>query len=241
MDFKTLYNCIDLTSLTGEESEPDIKQLCEKAVHPLYGHVAAVCVYLQAISTVKKYISNSAIKLATVVNFPKGDLPFALLEKEVILALELAVDEIDIVVPYHTLKENINSPHIYECLVNVKQMAPNVRLKAILETGVLTAAEIEKACQFALAADVDFLKTSTGKVHKGASLEAAHIMLLSIKKHFERTGKRVGFKASGGVVTLEQAAAYAELACQYLGPNYLKPETFRVGASRLVDALIHSG
>lgn len=124
-------------------------------------------------------------------------------------------------------------------IIEIKQACRNARLKVILETGALqTAADIKKASVLSMYSGADFLKTSTGKGYPGASLEAAYVMASCIKDYYDRTGIMVGFKASGGVSTTEDAVAYYTIIKEVLGEKWLTNEYFRIGASRLANNLL---
>ena len=121
----------------------------------------------------------------------------------------------------------------------IKHACRDARLKVILETGALKTAEnIKNASILSLYSGADFLKTSTGKEYPGASLEAAYVMAQCIKEYYEKTGNMVGFKASGGVATTEEAVAYFTIIKEVLGDQWLTNEYFRIGASRLANNLL---
>ena len=120
-----------------------------------------------------------------------------------------------------------------------KEACRDAHLKVILETGALKTAEaIRNASILSMYSGADFIKTSTGKVYAGASLEAAYVMCLAIKEYFEQTGRRVGFKAAGGVSTTFDAVNYYTVVKEVLGEEWLTPEYFRIGASRLANNLV---
>jgi len=228
----TLISLIDLTSLAETDSSASIAKLCEKAVTPPVS-VAAVCVYPRFVNQAKALLASTSVKIATVANFPQGNASQAMVIAEIAQAVADGADEIDVVTNYRAYQEN-RSETLVEFLTACKQACQAARLKVILETGALTAAQIVKASEDAIAAGANFIKTSTGKIAIGATLEAAASMLLTIKA----SGKTVGFKASGGIRTPEQAASYLKLAELILGKDYLSPQTLRFGASGLLDALL---
>ena len=128
-----------------------------------------------------------------------------------------------------------------EELAEIKDVCREATLKVILETGALkTAANIHKASVLSLYSGADFLKTSTGKVYEGATPEAAYVMCNAIKSYYGKTGNKAGFKVSGGVASVEDAVKYYTIVKEILGNEWLSPTLFRVGASRLADALLEA-
>jgi deoxyribose-phosphate aldolase len=126
-------------------------------------------------------------------------------------------------------------------LIELKHAAKNARLKVILETGCLkTAEKIRNASILSMYCDADFIKTSTGKIYPGASLEAAYVMCQCIKEYYEKTGRKVGFKAAGGVRTTDEAVQYYTLVKEILGDEWLNADLFRIGASSLANNILSS-
>ncbi|MBI5448451.1 MAG: deoxyribose-phosphate aldolase [Gammaproteobacteria bacterium] len=224
---------IDYTNLDEQATTTDIETLCRQATTPK-GNVAAVCVFPRYVAQCHTLLSHTGILIATVVNFPQGtdtlDRSCHLIEK-VLLA---GANEIDLVMPYSLfLAGKIKTVEDY-LVTCEKHVHPQARLKIILETGELkTPLLIQTASQLAIQCGADFLKTSTGKVPIGATLEAASILLHTI----QASGAPVGFKASGGIRTPTQAHQYFHLASQYL-PTPLTAKQFRLGASQLLRALL---
>ncbi len=127
-----------------------------------------------------------------------------------------------------------------EELTEIKHACHGATLKVILETGALKSAEnIHKASILSLYSGADFLKTSTGKVYPGATPEAAYVMCHAIKSYYDKTGKKVGFKVSGGVATVEDAVKYYTIVKEILGEDWCRSSHFRIGASRLADSLLN--
>lgn len=230
-----INSLIDLTSLNEDDSQSSIEKLCKKATNPL-GKVASVCVYPRFIADVK---ALTPIKIATVVNFPSGGESLASVVSDIKKAIDLGALEIDMVLPYLSFLEGKNDAvrnFIEQCKIACGE---TILLKVILETGVLQDPSIIKAAsEMAIMAGADFLKTSTGKVSIGATLPAARTMLMVIKKLTSQLGRRVGFKVSGGIRTIDAAIQYMELADQIMGCDWVNPKTFRIGASLLVDEII---
>lgn len=229
-----LIACLDYTNLDEQASEADIQQLCETAEMQATP-VAAVCVYSRFVALCKQTLTNKNIQIATVVNFPSGEQRLSEVRQEIEFSLASGATEIDLVFPYQNfLAGNRKASEIFlnEC---EKQIHPHATLKIILETGVLgQAPSIHDASLLALDQGADFLKTSTGKVPIGATLEAAEIMLSAIHSR----NKEVGFKASGGVKTPKEAYEYYLLTKSLLQTEPCA-KNFRIGASRLLDALLN--
>lgn len=225
--------CLDLTNLNDDCDEAAIDALCRRAVTP-HGPVAAVCVWPRFVAKSKTLLYGRGIKVATVVSFPGGDDPAA----DVIDMTEAAVadgaDEIDMVIPYKSLMEG-REARVISRVERVKRAAGAAQVKAILETGVLGTPElIQQAAELAIKGGADFIKTSTGKVARNATLPAARIMLEAIRD----ADRPVGFKPAGGVKTTEDAGHYLSLADDIMGEGWATPETFRFGASSVLDALL---
>lgn len=223
---------LDLTSLNDTDNDSVITQLCTQALTPL-GSVVAVCVYPQFVKLAKHLLNNTQVRIATVANFPAGEFDIDATLITIAQALKDGADEIDVVMPYRTYlagDQTMLEPFVKVC----KQTCGDATLKVILETGALQQAEVIYAASCAaIAGGADFLKTSTGKVAVGATLEAAAVMLWAIKE----SGQKVGFKAAGGVRTVEQAAEYMQLAELMMGANWISPKTFRLGTSSLLEKL----
>ncbi len=200
-------------------------------------HVAAVCVYPRFVACAKRVLEGSNIRVASVAGaFPHGQLPIELKVAEVKYVVEQGADEVDVVISRGLLlaaEDNV----VREEVAAMKQACNGRTLKVILETGELSPTLIRRASELAIDGGADFIKTSTGKITTGATLEAAEIMLNVIKEKVKISKNKVGFKAAGGIREPEEALAYAELAKKILGADYINNQTFRVGASRLTDRL----
>ena len=226
---------IDLTSLRGGESPAEIEALCARAT--AHG-TAAICVYAEAIPIARPLLSGTAVRLATVANFPHGGDDVAGAADETAAAVAAGADEVDVVAPLEALLDG-DVGLVGELVEACRAAAgPEVTLKLILETGRLQEPDlITAAARAAVMAGIDFLKTSTGKTPTGATLEAAAALLAVCA---EAQG-RVGFKAAGGIRTARDAAGYLHLADALLGPSWAGPRTFRFGASSLLDDLLGQG
>lgn len=225
---------LDLTDLDENCGEDDIDALIRRAQTP-HGPVAAVCIWPRFVSRAKAGLAGSGVKVATVVNFPGGDRDAGEVQEMTRRAVADGADEIDLVIPYKAFLEG-DEELVPARIGRVRRAAgPGVPVKAILETGALETTEnIRRAAELAIEGGADFLKTSTGKVPVNATPRAARILLETIRD----AGAPVGFKAAGGVRSTEEAAGYLALADEIVGEDWATPETFRFGASGLLDALL---
>lgn len=228
-----LLSLLDLTSLGEDDTPARIEALCDAALAaPCLP--AAICVYPEHITTARRCLQGAEVKVATVVNFPDGSSDGARVERETRRALAAGADEIDLVLPYRALLASDAASARAVVRTCRALCADGVRLKLILETGVLETPEwIRVACAIGLEEGVDFLKTSTGKVSVNATTQAAQIILDAIAA----AGGRCGFKAAGGIRTLADAMTYLDLAEARLGADWLDASHFRIGASALFDEL----
>jgi deoxyribose-phosphate aldolase len=225
---------IDLTSLNDTDSAASIAAFIEKAQTP-YGPVAAVCVYPQFVSLAATEFAHSPVKVATVVNFPAGNTPLDDVLIVINDALQDGAQEIDVVFPYARFLAG-EQQYVHTFVTACKAACgTQVMLKVILETGALTNLEIiAEASRIALTAGADFIKTSTGKIPTGATLEAAAVMLLIIKQLSPELKRPLGIKLSGGIREWQQAAQYLELAENIMGRMWPVSATFRLGVSKLL-------
>jgi deoxyribose-phosphate aldolase len=233
-----ILSLIDLTSL-GESDTPEIiEALCKKAVTPA-GQVAALCIYPQFVRQVSTLAPT--VKIATVVNFPAGRDEIDSVVNAIKQAIQAGAAEIDVVFPYERYLAGDRmgaQAFIRQCRT---ACTDEITLKVILETGAISDLDmLSEISQDVILAGADFLKTSTGKIGTGATLEAAAVMLLAIKGLQPNIKRKIGFKASGGVRSLEDAAQYVELARQIMGREWVGPATFRLGASQLLDVLLNT-
>jgi len=229
-----LLPLLDLTTLGEDDTPQRVEALCASA-RSAHGHPAAVCIYPEHVSTARRALDGTPVKIATVVNFPDGGGDAQRVARETRRALAAGADEIDMVLPYASLRRGERA--VAETAVRACREAcgPGIALKLILETGDLGTPElIRAASELGLAAGVDFLKTSTGKVPLNATLEAAGVMLDAIAD----AGGQCGFKAAGGIRTLSDAGRYLALAEEKLGAGWATPARFRIGASALFDEIL---
>lgn len=229
---------VDLTSLNATDSEESAALFCEKAVSEL-GHVAAVCVYPPFVKQVAAQLSGTPVKTATVVNFPEGDSALESVLLDIGRALEDGANEIDVVFPYRRYlagEQQYARQFVTACKAACGE---DVALKVILETGALRDASIiADASLEALTGGADFIKTSTGKIPEGATLEAAAVMLLVIRHAASQLKRSLGIKISGGVKRIEQAGQYLALADAIMGRDWVSPSTFRIGTSKLIEEML---
>lgn len=234
---------IDLTSLNSTDTVSKIDSMVEK-VNSFqenfkgYPSVAAICVYPNFASTVKRNLKERGVKIAVVGGvFPSSQSFLNIKEEECKAAVGQGADEVDIVLALSHFLAGEYEEAANEIRV-IKKACGKAHLKVILETGALTPEQIERASMLAMEAGADFIKTSTGKIEPAATPEAARIMCSSIKKYYETTGKMVGFKPAGGIVTPDDAILYYSIVDSILGEKWLNPEFFRLGASRLANNLL---
>ncbi|MGQ1889509.1 deoxyribose-phosphate aldolase [Thermophagus sp. OGC60D27] len=243
-DLKTIFSCIDLTTLKTTDSANSVEDFCEKlnSFHQLYPEmplVSAVCVYPVFASVLKSRLSKLDVKRAVVsAGFPSAQTFLDLKVKETLKALDLGANEIDIVLSVGEFLEG-NYEVVMEEIKTIKSAIGDVHLKVILETGALVNSQnIWDAAIISMAAGADFIKTSTGKINPAATPEAVWVMSHAIKAWSENTGRIVGLKAAGGISTTDDALLYFGIVKQILGNEWCIPDRFRIGASRLANNLL---
>ena len=241
--FEKALSCIDLTTLNSTDTISSVAAFTEKvntfpAAFPGISNVAAICVYPNMAHTVKITLNIPNVKIAAVAGGFPSSMTFTKIKiEEAHLAVVAGANEIDIVLPLWAFLEG----HLETChheISSIKKAIGDVHLKVILETGVLNVDQIWQASILSIEAGADFIKTSTGKLPQAASPEAAFVMCLAIKQHFEETEQKIGFKPAGGIVTPEDAILYLTIVQEILGNEWLTPELFRIGASRLANNLL---
>jgi len=246
---------LDLTSLNDNDTNEVIKKLCQQAKSSSVP-TASVCVYPQFVNLAANELKDTSISIATVINFPKGEDSSKKVYDDTIEAIQNGANEIDVVWDFKAFMQNdVEKANeiIKSCRKAIddenSKVNKNVLLKVILETGALSEmndpSAIYQASLHAIANGANFIKTSTGKIAKGASLEAAASMLLAIAKTYNESKKIVGLKVSGGVRTCPQASEYMSLFQEILtkeipeNPITIQKNTFRIGASGLFKNLIN--
>ena len=241
-------SCIDLTTLSGDDTAGKVRRLCAKARQPVRLDllqamgvdeigltVGAVCVYPTMVSHAAKALQGSGIPVASVAAaFPSGLSPMRLRLEEIRHAVGEGAAEIDIVITReHVLTGNWGA--LYEEIGQFREACGEAHLKAILATGELgTLRNVYRASLVAMMAGADFIKTSTGKETENATLPVSLTMVRAIRDYLERTGQVVGFKPAGGIRTAKDALSWLFLMKEELGRDWVEPELFRFGASTLL-------
>jgi deoxyribose-phosphate aldolase len=239
--------CIDLTTLSGDDTAERVRRLCAKARAPLRAdlalalgldampHVGAVCVYPTMVRSAVAALAGTGIPVASVATgFPAGLMPLKLRLEEIRYAVGEGAGEIDIVITRaHVLDQDWQA--LYDEVGAMREAAGAAHLKAILATGDLkTLRNVYKAALVAMMAGADFIKTSTGKEDVNATMPVSIVMTRAIRDYLEETGAAVGFKPAGGLKAAKDALAWLILIKEELGERWLAPELFRIGASSLL-------
>jgi len=234
---RRLLSLTDLTSLNESDDERAIRKLLKLASTKV-GKVAAVCCWPRFIPVAKPVLEGSGIALAVVVNFPAGAADAKAAAAETAAAVAAGANEVDVVFPYHALLTGDELSGLNLVKACRAACGEHALLKVILETGQLGSdRNISAAAQIACEGGAHFLKTSTGKTQPGATLEVAAVML-DVIALYEKRGKKVGLKVSGGIRTIEQAKQYLELYEDHFGAGSANSSTFRIGASSLVSDIL---
>ena len=242
---KKIFNSIDLTTLKSTDSQQSVANFVERVnafeeEYPALPNVAAVCVSPCFVPITRTVLDVSEVDIASVAgSFPSAQTFIEVKIAEIALAVEAGADEIDVVFGLGDFYDH-DYEELCDQLQEMKHACRNALMKVILETGALkTAKDIRDASVLSLYSGADFLKTSTGTEYPGASLEAAYVMCECIKEYYEQTGRMVGFKVSGGVATTDEALQYYTIVRTVLGDKWVATnETFRIGASRLANAVL---
>jgi len=243
-EMRLALSCIDLTTLSAEDTQAKGRKMAEKvSLFPRHfielPNVAAICVYPTLVKSVRKNLKDAKVALAAVAGgFPSSMTFIEVKELESEMAVAAGANEIDIVISIGTFLEGNTSEMMHE-ISRIKKSCGEAHLKVILETGVLKTPEnIWKASILSMQAGADFIKTSTGKMEPAATPEAAFVMCSAIREFHQRTGKKIGFKAAGGIVESADALFYIAIVREILGDEWLNPRFFRIGASRLANNLL---
>ena len=207
--------------------------------YPHLQNVASICVYPPFVETVGLNIDGTPLRITSVAGgFPSSQTFLEVKMLEVAMAIENGADEVDIVVNVGKILTGAYDEAANEIEV-LREESDGATLKVILETGALKSPEmIYNASLLAMAAGADFIKTSTGKIDVSATPEAAVVMCKAIKEYHDKTGRKVGFKAAGGVRTAEDAALYYTIVKEILGEEWLTTELFRIGASSAANNIL---
>jgi deoxyribose-phosphate aldolase len=241
---KLALSMIDLTTLEGADTPGKVKQLCYKAAHlhdalPGLPHVAAVCVYPNLVKVAREALTGSGVKVAAVATgFPSGQYSLQTRLDETKFAVEQGADEVDMVIARGQFLAG-QYQTVYDEIVAVKAACGLAHLKVILETGELGSLDnVRKASDLAMQAGADFIKTSTGKIQPASTLPVTLVMLEAIRDHYYRTGRKIGMKPAGGISTAKTAIQYLLVLRETLGQDWLTPDLFRIGASRLANDIL---
>ncbi|MEJ5081350.1 deoxyribose-phosphate aldolase [Ochrobactrum sp. MYb379] len=240
--------CIDLTTLAGDDTEGRVRRLCTKARRPVRDDIlealgladagittGAVCVYPTMVPYAVKALQGSGIPVASVATgFPAGLTPLPLRLAEITYAVEQGADEIDIVITReHVLTQNWSA--LYDEIAAMREACGDAHMKAILATGDLnTLTNVYRASMVAMQAGSDFIKTSTGKEDVNATLPVSLTMVRALRDYGELSGQIVGFKPAGGLKSAKDALAWLTLMKEELGNRWLQPDLFRLGASSML-------
>jgi len=236
--------CMDLTTLEGQDTPGKVAALCAKAVRPQPGDpsipsVAAVCIYPARVADAVSHLRGTGVRVASVATaFPSGQTFTSVKVAETREAVAAGADEIDMVIDRGAFLAG-DYQKVYDEVGAVKEACGQAPLKVILETGELgTYDSVRRASILAMAAGADFIKTSTGKVQPAATLPASLVMMEAIRDFQRETGQAVGFKPAGGIRTSRQAVQYLVLLYETLGPDWMTPDRFRLGASTLLNDVL---
>ena len=235
---------MDLTTLEGADTPGKVSALTSKAIRPdpadlSVPSVAAVCVYPNLVPTAVERTRGTSVKVASVATaFPSGQSPTHVKVADARDAVEQGADEIDMVIDRGAFLSG-RYAKVYDEIVQVKEAVGDAHLKVILETGELgTYDNVRRASLLAMAAGADFIKTSTGKLPVAATLPVTLCMLEAIRDVFDETGRRVGMKPAGGIRQSKQAVQYLVQLYETLGPEWLTPDLYRLGASTLLNDVL---
>ncbi|MBQ8544287.1 MAG: deoxyribose-phosphate aldolase [Alistipes sp.] len=242
--YKFCLSAIDLTTLSPCDEEQSVAEFARRAAeltveYPHLPGVASICVYPPFVETVGLEIDAMPLRITSVAGgFPSSQTFLEVKMLEVAMALENGADEVDIVLNVGKILSGALDEAANEVEV-LREESDGATLKVILETGALRTPElIRQASLLAMQAGADFIKTSTGKIDVAATPEAAVVMCHAIKDFYAKSGRKVGFKAAGGIRTAEDAALYYTIVKEILGEEWLTPELFRIGASSLANNLL---
>lgn len=243
--------CMDLTTLSGDDTPGRVRRLCAKARHPLRDDLiaalgaeqlnlttGAVCVYHTMVPTAVKALEGSGIPVAAVsTGFPAGLSPLRTRLSEIRASVKAGAAEIDIVITRaHVLNQEWGA--LYKEVMAFREACGSAHMKTIIATGQLgNLGNVAKASMVCMMAGADFIKTSTGMESINANMPVSLVMIRMIRDFQERTGQKIGFKPAGGIKTAKEAVAYLIMMKEELGNDWLEPDLFRFGASSLLGDL----
>ena len=241
---KLAISMIDLTTLEGKDTRGKVIALCNKAIRPdpsdpTIPHVAAVCVYPTMVPFVKQALKGTNINVAAVATgFPSGQTFTSIKVQETRETVAVGADEIDMVIDRGAFLSG-DYQKVFDEIAEVKEACGPAHLKVILETGELaTYDQVRRASLIAMFAGADFIKTSTGKVTTNATLPVTLAMFEAIRDFHHVTGKKIGMKPAGGISNAKLSLAYLVLLYETLGPEWMNPDLFRLGASSLLNDIL---
>lgn len=240
--------CMDLTTLSGDDTPARVRRLCAKARQPISPaleeqlgvkslnlHTGAVCVYHEMVPIAVEALTGTGIPVAAVsTGFPAGLSPHRLKVMEIEESVAAGADEIDIVISRrHVLNADWNA--LYQEMQDFRRACGDAHVKAILATGELgTLSNVARASWVCMMAGADFIKTSTGKESVNATLPFTLVMLRAIRDFCALTGTKIGYKPAGGISKAKDSISYLSLVKEELGDTWLSPDLFRFGASSLL-------
>jgi len=240
--------CIDLTTLSGDDTAGRVRRLCAKARRPVRDDIlvalgladagittGAVCVYPTMVAHAVKALEGTKIPVASVATgFPSGLTPLPQRLAEIRYAVDQGAKEIDIVITREFVLTQ-NWTGLYDEIAAMREACGDAHMKAILATGDLnTLTNVYRASMVAMQAGSDFIKTSTGKEEVNATLPVSLTMVRALRDYGELTGQMVGFKPAGGLKTAKDALSWLTLMKEELGNRWLEPDLFRIGASSML-------
>lgn len=241
---RELLSTVELTTLKVTDSQESVLQFTERVnrfadEHPDLPHLATVCVYPNFAKIVSESLEAEGVEVACVSGgFPSAQTFIEIKTTETALAVHDGATEIDMVLSVGTFLSGDYETCADE-IAEIKAACSERPLKVILETGALqTASDIKRASVLSMYAGADFIKTSTGKIEPAATPEAAYVMCQAIKEYHKETGIRIGFKAAGGVSTVDDALTYYTIVREMLGKEWIDENLFRIGTSRLANLLV---
>ena len=241
---KLALSMVDLTTLEGADTPGKVRQLCTKAIHLHSGRkdlpmVAAVCVYPTMVRIARKALEGTPIQVAAVATaFPSGMNPLAVKLEDTRYAVAEGAHEIDMVISRGDFLRG-DYGRVADEIEQVKEACGKAHLKVILETGELgTLDRVRLASDIAMQSGADFIKTSTGKIQPAATPEVVLVMLLAISDFYRKTGKKIGMKPAGGIANAKAALNLLIMVREVLGPAWLTPSLFRIGASKLPNDML---
>lgn len=236
--------CMDLTTLEGADTPGKALSLCAKALRPepadpAVPSVAAVCVYPELVAVAAEALAATPVRVASVAgSFPAGLGPLRVRTAEIGDAVDAGADEVDIVLNRSAFLAG-RYRQAFDEVAASKEAAGHAHLKVILETGELGSYDaVRKASMLAMAAGADFIKTSTGKIGTSATLPVALCMAEAVRDFADAGGRAVGLKVAGGIRTAKQSWQYLVVMAETLGPQWLHPDLFRIGASSLLNDVL---